>query len=193
MPEPRGVARAPLAQHQPARPPPCQHLKPPMHAHGGTQPRSPLPLTTHRSRRHARTTPGPASTLNAAEQRRYPWSMHPHSSLPLTANRSRRHARTTPGPALTPNAAEQHGYPRSSVVHRRPPHSSLTDETPHPQQHVNHAEKRRCPHTATSAPEPQCNDHAPLLTACLRPPITPRMSPPPFPHLGGGGTRDDFL
>ncbi|KAG6912751.1 hypothetical protein DXG01_012446, partial [Tephrocybe rancida] len=116
--------------------------------------------------------------------------------MQTSAHRSHRHVHTTPGPALTPNAAEQRGYPWGSVVCQRPPHSPLTDETPHPQQHAKHAEKRGCPHTATSVPEPQRNDHAPLLTdrlptalltARLRPPIAPRMSPPPFPHLGGGG------
>ncbi|KAG6912284.1 hypothetical protein DXG01_015695, partial [Tephrocybe rancida] len=55
-------------------------------------------------------------------------------------------------------------------------------------QHANHVEKRGCPHTATSAPEPRDDDHAPPLTdrlptapltARLRPPIAPRTSPPP--------------
>ncbi|KAG6904028.1 hypothetical protein DXG01_013113, partial [Tephrocybe rancida] len=118
----------------------------------------------------------------------------PHQ-LPCHDNSRRAPLTAHPGPALTLNAAEQRGYPRGSVVRRCLPHSPLTDETPHPQQHTKHAEKRGCPHTATSVPEPQCDDHAPpltdrlpttLLTARFHPPIPPRMSPPPFPHLGGG-------
>ncbi|KAG6912634.1 hypothetical protein DXG01_013206 [Tephrocybe rancida] len=61
------------------------------------------------------------------------------------------------------------GTPQSNVVRRRLPHSSLTDETPHPQQHTNHAEKRGQPHTTTSAPKPQRDNHAPPPTAHQQP------------------------